>query len=97
MNNQPCVYIMTNKRYGTLYVGVTSNILHRAWEHRTGQFEGFTKDHDLKRLVYFEFLATFPEAIKREKTLKTWRRTWKIELIQSMNPRWGDLFSMLCE
>jgi len=83
---------MSNQPYGTLYVGVTSNIIYRAWQHRNGQFKGFTSEFDLKLLVYYDFLASFPEAIKREKCLKKWRRTWKIELIQSMNPLWNDLF-----
>ena len=92
MEKQPCVYIVTNRYRGTLYVGVTSSILHRSWEHRTGQFAGFTAKYRLKRLVYFEFLATFPKAIAREKQLKRWRREWKIELIESRNPLWADLY-----
>ena len=92
MEKQPCIYIMTNKPGGTLYVGITSSILHRAWQHRMGQFPGFSKKYRLKKLVYFEFLASFPEAIKREKQLKHWKREWKIQLIESKNPNWEDLF-----
>ena len=88
---------MANKRNGTTYVGVTSSLLHRIWQHRTGLVEGFTKKYGLKKLVYFEFLATFPEAISREKQLKNWRRSWKIQLIESKNPEWNDLFYLLIE
>jgi len=97
MERQPCVYITTNKRNGTLYVGVTSSILHRAWQHRNGLIPGFTKKYGLRRLVYLEFLESFPEAIRREKQLKNWRRVWKIKLIESMNPEWKDLFPLLVD
>jgi putative endonuclease len=86
---------MANRRRGTLYVGVTASLLHRAWQHRTGQVSGFTKKYRLKRLVYFEFHEGFPDAIRREKSLKRWRRAWKFALIESMNPEWEDLFWML--
>ncbi|MGK2926172.1 MAG: GIY-YIG nuclease family protein [Lysobacterales bacterium] len=97
MAKQPCVYIMTNRRRGTLYVGVTSSLLHRAWQHKGGMIEGFTKKYRLHRLVYFEFHATFSDAILREKALKRWRRDWKIGLIESVNPTWRDLFGGLTE
>lgn len=92
MEKQPCVYIMTNKRQGTLYVGITSNILRRTWQHRTGQIPGFTKKYQLHMLVFFEFLASFPDAIKREKQIKHWKRRWKIGLIEKENPEWEDLY-----
>ena len=95
MRKNPCVYIMANKRNGTIYVGVTSSIQHRAWQHRTGSTKGFTKKYKLNQLVYFEFLATMPEAIKREKKLKNWTRKRKLELIESMNPEWEDLIDSL--
>ena len=88
---------MCNRRRGTLYVGVTASLLHRAWQHRTGLRAGFTRKYGLKRLVYYEFHADFAAAIRREKALKHWRRAWKIELIESLNPDWEDLFVMLGE
>lgn len=86
------VYIMTNKRYGTFYIGMTSNLLKRIWEHRNKVIEGFTKTHDLKRLVYYEPHENAENAIKREKRLKKWNRQWKIELIEKNNPDWRDLY-----
>jgi putative endonuclease len=89
------VYILTNKRDGTLYVGVTSDLLKRAWEHREGVVAGFTKRYGLKLLVYFEWHDEITLAIQREKNIKHWSRAWKIELIQGMNPDWRDLFETL--
>ncbi len=86
------VYIMTNKRYGVLYVGVTSNLPARILQHREGRGGYFTKRYKLKRLVYCEFLPTIEEAIVREKRVKSWQRMWRIELIESMNPSWNDLW-----
>ena len=86
------VYIVTNKRYGTLYVGVTSNLARRAWEHRTGAIEGFTARYGLKRLVLAEQHETMPLAIQREKNIKHWSRAWKVELIEASNPAWADLY-----
>ena len=92
---QPAVYIMTNRKNGALYVGVTSDLKRRAWEHRQGLVEGFSKRYGLKRLVYFELHPTMASAIQREKQLKSWKRAWKIELIQEENPNWNDLFHLL--
>jgi putative endonuclease len=89
------VYIMTNRRNGTLYVGVTSDIARRAWEHRTGAIDGFTKRYSLKRLVYAEPHATMPLAIQREKTIKGWPRAWRVRLINKSNPEWQDLYDQL--
>ena len=89
---QPCIYILASKPYGTLYVGVTSNVRHRIWEHRSDLVEGFTKEHQVHRLVYFEFHATMADAILWEKRIKKWRRDWKIELIERDNPDWRDLY-----
>ncbi|MDE0050896.1 MAG: GIY-YIG nuclease family protein [Acidobacteriota bacterium] len=89
------VYIMTNRRNGTLYLGVTANIARRAWEHREGAAEGFTRRYGLKRLVYAEFHDDIAAAIQREKTMKHWPRRWKIALIQGMNPDWDDLYETL--
>ena len=89
------VYIVTNRKHGTLYVGVTSDIGRRGIEHRAGTFNGFTKKHALHRLVWMERYATMPDAIRREKSIKRWQRAWKIQLIEQENPNWDDLFKTL--
>jgi putative endonuclease len=89
---QPCVYILASKRNGTLYVGVTSNLKRRAWEHKTDAVEGFTKRYQVHMLVYVEFHATMANAILREKQIKRWRRAWKIALMEDANPTWRDLY-----
>jgi putative endonuclease len=86
------VYILASKPNGTLYVGVTNDLVRRVWEHREGVVQGFTKAYDVHRLVWFEQHATAEHAIGREKRLKTWLRAWKIELIEKTNPRWDDLW-----
>jgi len=86
------VYIVTNRPNGTLYIGVTSDLARRAWEHREGVAEGFTKRHGLKRLVYAERHEDIRDAIRREKRLKRWPRQWKINLIRQSNPDWRDLY-----
>ena len=88
---QPVVYILASKPYGTLYIGVTSNLAGRMEAHRNGCVEGFTKQYGVDTLVYFEVHADMHEAIQREKRLKKWNRAWKIKLIEEMNPEWGDL------
>ncbi|MBP9718958.1 MAG: GIY-YIG nuclease family protein [Candidatus Levybacteria bacterium] len=85
------VYIMTNKNNGTLYIGVTNNILKRSSEHRTGIVEGFTKEYKLKKLVYIEEYNDINMAIAREKQLKNWHREWKLNLIRKINPKFVDL------
>ncbi len=85
------VYILASRRNGTLYVGVTNDLIGRVTEHRDGLIPGFTKRHGVKLLVYFEEHAGIDEAIRREKHVKRWRRTWKLELIESANPHWRDL------
>ena len=85
------VYIMASKRYGTLYIGVTSDLPKRVYEHRNGLVEGFTKKHNIKMLVYYEAHETSESAIKRERNMKEWKRDWKIELIEKSNPSWYDL------
>ena len=85
------VYILTSKRNGTLYIGVTSNLLGRLQKHREGLMEGFTKDYGVKRLVWFEQHATMEHAIAREKRIKKWNRAWKVRLIEDANPDWRDL------
>ena len=89
------VYIMTNRRNGILYVGVTSNLPARAYQHREGLIDGFTKRYKLKLLVYFEPFDDIRLAIQREKTMKHWPRAWKVRLIHEMNPEWEDLYSSL--
>jgi len=90
-----CVYIMTNRPNGTLYVGVTSNLIQRAYQHREGLVAGFTKTYGLKRLVYFEQYDDIRNAIQREKNMKHWPRVWKVRLILKENPTWRDLFEEL--
>jgi len=89
------VYIMTNRPNGTLYVGVTNDIARRAWEHREGRFDGFTKRYGLKRLVYFETFDSIVTTIQREKTMKHWPRAWKVRQIMRTNPDWDDLYETL--
>jgi putative endonuclease len=89
---RPCVYILANRRHGTLYVGVTSDVARRVWEHRTGAVDGFTHRYDVHSLVYAEFHATMVDAILREKRIKKWRRAWKIKLIEGANPDWRDIY-----
>jgi putative endonuclease len=89
------VYIVTNRPNGTLYIGVTSNLARRAWEHREGVVDGFTKTYGLKRLVYFEEHGTIIDAIQREKAMKRWLRAWKVRLIMVRNPDWADLYDLL--
>ena len=87
----PTVYLMASCRNGTLYIGVTSNLLQRIAQHREGTFGGFTTKHAIKMLVWFEQHATMEHAINREKRLKKWNRAWKLELIEKVNPAWRDL------
>ncbi len=89
------VYIVTNRPRGTLYTGVTSDLPRRAYQHRTGAAEGFTKRYRLRLLVWFERHEDIGEAITREKTLKRWHRTWKFELIEALNPDWDDLYARI--
>ena len=87
---QPCVYMLASRRHGTLYIGVTSNLMARLYQHRAGVTDGFTKRYAIRRLVYFEMAETMEAAITREKQLKAWRRDWKIALIERENPFWED-------
>ena len=93
---QPATYIMANRRNGTLYVGVTSNLIQRGWQHREGQVEGFTSRHGCKLLVWFELHATMEHAILREKQLKGGSRLKKLALIEAHNPQWRDLYPEVC-
>ena len=93
---QPAVYILASRRYGTLYVGVTSNLSRRISEHEA-DVDGFTKRYGVHKLVYVEFHASIADAILREKRLKKWRRDWKITLIENANPDWRDLSGLIAQ
>jgi putative endonuclease len=92
---QPAVYILASKRNGTLYVGVTSDLTARVWQHRNDIVEGFTKKYGVHMLVYFELHDDMTSAIVREKRLKKWNRAWKLRLIEEKNPDWNDLFKSI--
>ena len=86
------VYIVASKKNGTIYVGVTSDLIKRVWEHKNGLVDGFTKQYDIKMLVYYEKHEEALSAIKREKKIKKWRRQWKVNLIEKKNLHWKDLY-----
>jgi putative endonuclease len=92
MSKQFAVYILASKRNGTLYVGVTSNLVQRIWQHKEKAVKGFTADYGVDRLVYYELHGNAEAAITREKRVKAWRRAWKLRLIEAMNPDWRDLY-----
>jgi putative endonuclease len=91
----PCVYILASKKNGTLYIGVTSDLVKRVWEHKNDLVEGFTKEYGVHQLVYFESHEDMATAIQREKQLKKWNRDWKVQLIEKGNPQWDDLYDSL--
>src|SRR5258706_5442928 len=95
MDRQYFVYILTNKPYGTLYVGITNDLVRRVSEHRNDVVKGFTCEHQTHRLVWYEAHSEVCEAITREKLIKKWHRDWKINLIQRMNPEWDDLYDAI--
>lgn len=92
MEKQPCVYILASGKNGTLYVGVTSNLVKRVWEHKNDRVDGFTKQYGVHTLVWFEAHETMESAITREKTVKGWKRRWKLNAIERLNPDWRDLY-----
>ena len=92
---QPCVYMLASRRNGTLYVGVTSNLVQRVWQHKNDLVEGFTKRYGVHTLVWYEIHEVMESAITREKAVKRWKRDWKIELVQRDNPSWSDLYDDL--
>lgn len=92
MEKSSYVYILASRPYGTLYIGVTSNLVQRVWQHKEGVIAGFTKKYEVKQLVWYEVHSEIISAITREKQIKEWRRDWKINLIQSTNPAWHDLY-----
>ena len=92
MDKQPAVYILASKRNGTLYTGVTSNLVKRVWEHKNDMVVGFTKRYSVHRLVWYELHESMESAILKEKRIKEWKRAWKLQLIESDNPNWQDLY-----
>ena len=91
------VYILSSRRNGTLYVGVTSNLVQRVWQHKNDQVDGFCKKYNVKQLVYFEPHDTAESAILREKQIKKWNRAWKLKLIEKENPHWNDLYGLILQ
>ena len=91
------MYILASKRNGTLYTGITSNLIQRVWQHKNNRIEGFTKKYNVKTLVFYEVYNNVESAIAREKRIKKWRRAWKLQLIEKMNPQWNDLFEEICQ
>ncbi len=89
---RPCVYLLASRRNGTLYLGVTSNLPQRVWQHKQGLADGFTKRHGVRNLVWCEQHETMTGAIAREKAVKKWDRTWKLQLIEESNSTWRDLY-----
>ena len=92
MQKQPAVYILSNKRNGTLYTGVTSDLIKRIWQHRNDLVDGFSKTYSTHLLVYYEMHGDMISAITREKQIKAWKREWKINVIEEFNPYWRDLY-----
>ena len=95
MEKLPSIYILTNKPLGTLYIGVTSNLPQRIWQHNTKVTKGFTEKYNLNKIVWYEAHEDMMSAIQREKALKAWKRDWKIRIIEEMNPLWRDLYDDL--
>jgi putative endonuclease len=94
---QPAVYILASYKNGTLYIGVTSDLLKRIWQHKNDVLGGFTQSYNVHLLVYYEIHETMDSAIRREKQLKEWHREWKIRLIQLVNPNWRDLYEEIAD
>ena len=95
MEKQPAVYILASKKNGTLYIGVTSNLVKRIWGHRNNLVEGFKERYGVHNLVWYEPHETMEPAIQQEKRLKEWKRRWKMRLIETANPNWEDLYHTL--
>ena len=93
MERPACVYILTNKPFGTLYIGVTSDLLQRSWQHKNKFYDGFSKKYGLHKLVYYEIHDSIVTAILREKQMKKWKRNWKLRQIMDVNPEWNDLYN----
>ena len=97
VEKQPAVYILASKRNGTLYIGVTSDLTKRVWEHKNDLVEGFTKRYSVHRLVWYEIHESMESAIKKERSMKGWKRVWKLELIESLNPDWKDMYHTIIQ
>ena len=95
MIKQPAVYILASKKNGTLYTGVTSDLVKRIWEHKNDFVKGFTKRYKVHNLVWYELHDNMDVAIEREKNMKEWKRTWKVRLIEESNPQWNDLYDSI--
>jgi len=95
MNKQPAVYILASKKNGTLYVGVTTDLRKRVYEHKNNVVEGFTKKYHVHSLVWYELHETMESAIQREKRIKDWKRAWKLRMIENNNPGWRDLYESI--
>ncbi len=93
-NREYWIYILCSKRNGTLYIGVTNNLMRRVYEHKQKMIKGFTKKYHVCRLVYAEKFDNINDAINREKCLKKWKRSWKLRLIEELNPKWEDLYGL---
>lgn len=96
MDSSFYVYILASHRNGTLYIGVTTDLVKRVYQHKKKMFDGFTKKYSIENLVYFEVHENSNSAIIREKQMKKWRRKWKLNLIEKMNPTWKDLYEEIC-
>lgn len=94
---QPAVYLLASKRNGTIYIGVTGNLVQRIWQHRNESTQGFTQKYRVHKVVYYEIHSEMTEAILREKRLKKWNRRWKVNLIEEENPNWIDLWEQICQ
>ena len=97
MAKQPALYILASKRNGTLYIGITSNLIQRIWQHRNNHVEGFSQRYNVHQLVYFELHQNMQQAIIREKQVKKWNRKWKLKLIEKDNPEWADLWNQIIQ
>ena len=95
MKKQPCVYLLTSQKNGTLYTGVTSDLIKRVWQHKNNVVEGFSQKYNVHILVWYELHETMESAIQREKVIKNWKREWKINMIVELNPDWCDLYAGL--
>jgi putative endonuclease len=95
MIKQPAVYILASTKNGTIYIGVTSDLVKRIWEHKNNLVDGFTKRYNIHRLVWYELHGSMDSAIEREKRLKEWKRAWKLKLIEGFNPGWQDLYDTI--
>ncbi|MBT6031754.1 MAG: GIY-YIG nuclease family protein [Kordiimonadaceae bacterium] len=95
MVKSPYLYIMASEKNGTLYIGVTSDLVQRVYQHKLGEVDGFSKKYDTKLLVYYEAHETMEAAIIREKQLKDWKRLWKLRIIEETNPNWNDLYALI--